>query len=97
MTAQQLIWDIFSRSQNIQAPDMRNLSAEQFAYLRDLIELEASAAPATLRKGESGSLVWMPPGADKYILTEYAPTGRHSLTRLPNYGLQGAGMLFPNP
>ena len=91
MTAQQLIAETFSCVQSGAASNLRRLSPRQFTWLRDLIEVEAGG---TIGRGDMGSLVWTPPGPDKYVLTEDPRGEKHTLTRLGNISTSGAGNLF---
>ncbi|MFC5861079.1 hypothetical protein ACFPT7_02105 [Acidicapsa dinghuensis] len=80
MTAEYLVAEIFSRTQRVVDSDVRVLTERQFAALRGLILSEEPKG--TVLRGDGGSMVWMPPGPLKYVLTEYRASGRRSLTRM---------------
>ena len=93
MTTFDLIDSIFSRpGWRGAAPNVRSITPEQLKFLRDLIQKDPESHKA--RTGDRGSLVWMPAGPHKYILTE-DPTGgeKHTLTRLSNIAA-ASGSLF---
>jgi hypothetical protein len=92
MTAFDLIDSIFSRPAWGVAPNVRRISREQLVYLRGLIDRDAEAGKA--RKGAPGSLVWMPPGPHKYVLSEDLGGDRHTLTRLSNIAASQEPSLF---
>lgn len=93
MTAFDLIDSIFSRPQTGIAGNMRRVTPAQLKYLRDLIGADPEGGH--VRNGGPGSLVWMPSGRHKYVLTE-DPTGgdKHTLTRLSNLIGTESGRLF---
>lgn len=93
MTAHELIESIFRRAQPGLPGNMRRITTSQLKYLRDLIGADEEGAAVT--RGLSNSLVWMPSGRHKYVLTE-DPTGgnRHTLTRMSNLVASDAGSLF---
>jgi len=94
MTAHDLIDSIFSRpSWGRGASTVRHITAEQLKYLRDLIGADPESHRA--RAGGPGSLVWMPAGRYKYVLTE-DPTGgtKHTLSRLGGIDTSETGRLF---
>lgn len=93
MIAHDLIESIFSRSGwRAAAPNVRSITPEQLKFLRDLIAKDPESHKA--RAGDRGSLVWMPSGPFKYVLTE-DPTGgkKHTLARLSNIAA-ASGSLF---
>lgn len=92
MKAMALIDDIFRRPQRGNENNVRRVSPAQLKYLRDLIESEGPRA--AIRQGAPGSLIWMPSGPSKYILTEDLSGNRHTLTRLLNLETGDAGSLF---
>ncbi|MGB7986544.1 MAG: hypothetical protein WCF54_15355, partial [Terracidiphilus sp.] len=57
-----------------------------------LIDSDAEAAAVT--RGAPGSLVWMPSGRYKYVLTEDLTGEKHTLSRLKSLTATGAGNLF---
>lgn len=93
MTAHGLIADIFGRAQPGLPGNMRRITAAQLKYLRDLIDQDEEGNAA--RRGDRGSIVWMPSGRWKYVLTEDT-SGRekHTLTKLGNLTPTDAGRLF---
>jgi hypothetical protein len=92
MTAHNLISDIFSRSQTGIADNMRRITRPQLNLLIKLIgENEESGA---VQRGSGGSLVWMPRGLDKYVITEDPRGNKHTLTHLSNLIPTGMGSLF---
>ena len=92
MTAFDLIDSIFSRHQDGVPGNMRRVSREQLNYLRDLIGADPEGAAVT--KGTAGSVVWMPSGRNKYVLTEDLIGKKHTLTRLSNIVASETGRLF---
>jgi hypothetical protein len=93
MTAFDLIDSIFSRaSWGGAAANVRRITPDQLKYLRDLIEKDAESHKA--RAGAPGSLVWMPAGPHKYVVTEDLVGNKHTLTRLSNIVAQESGRLF---
>jgi hypothetical protein len=92
-TAHDLIDSIFSRGQEGIAGNMRRITAGQLKYLRDLIDANPEGAAVT--RGAPGSLIWMPSGRYKYVITE-DPTGgkKHTLTQLSSLAPSDEGMLF---
>jgi hypothetical protein len=93
MTAFDLIDSIFARpaSRGMDA-NIRRLTPEQLGYLRGLIERDAESA--AVRPGAPGSLVWMPKGRHKYVITEDARGGKHTLARLSSIEAGRSGRLF---
>lgn len=77
---------------------MRRLTPRQFKELRRLIgDAHRRALYGTgdsLHCGDNGSLIWTPPGPDKYVLTEDAHSDKRTILRLPNIGASGAASLF---
>lgn len=92
MTAHDLITDIFSRPQRGVAGNMRRITRRQLDYLVGLIGKDQDGD--AVRHGTDGGLVWMPPGPEKYVITEDARGDRHTLTRLANIIPSGMGSLF---
>jgi len=93
MTAHDLIDSIFSRAAwGGVAPNVRRITPEQLCYLRDLIGADPEGGAA--KPGAPGSLVWMPSGRHKYILTEDLHGTKHTLTRLSNICASESGRLF---
>lgn len=91
MTADYLIDQIFSRHREMPS-DMRVLTAREFVALRGLILKEESKG--TVHTGLGGSLVWMPPGEVKYVLTEDRVRWKHTLTRMSTAAAVESGRLF---
>ena len=94
MTAFDLIDSIFTHAPWGGADrNVRRVTGDQLRYLRDLIQKDPESSKA--RAGAPGSLVWMPSGPHKYVLTE-DPTGgqKHTLTRLSNIAAQESRGLF---
>jgi len=93
MTAFDLIDSIFSRPAfGVAQGNIRSISDRQYAKLRELIGEDPEGGAVTT--GTGGSLVWMPSGRHKYILTEDLRTGKHTLTRLSNIIASESGRLF---
>ena len=94
MTAHELIEDIFRRPQRGVAGNERRITMKQLVYLRDLIGQDEEGA--AVKPGRGLSLVWMPSGRTKFVLTE-DPTGgdKHTITKYMNLVPSGAGELFP--
>jgi hypothetical protein len=92
MTARDLIADIFSRPQRGVAGNMRRITRRQLDYLVGLIGEEQESG--AVQRGAGASLVWMPGGREKYVITEDARGDRHTLTRLANVVSGGTGSLF---
>jgi len=93
VTAHDLIYSIFSRPARGVEGNTRYISLEQLDYLVDLIGRDEGGG--AVQRGRGKSLVWMPSGRDKYLVTE-DPTGgkKHTLTRLSNIVPSGMGSLF---
>jgi|ERR1035437_3147474 hypothetical protein len=91
--AHDLIDSIFRWPQEGVACNMRRISAGQLKYLRDLIDADPEGA--AVAKGAPGSLIWMPSGSNKYVITE-DPTGgkKHTLTELSSVAPSESGRLF---
>ena len=93
MKALDLIDSIFARPQGYVSRDVRRITGEQLAYLRDLIEKDPEAAK--VRSGQNGSLVWMPAGCGQFVLTEDTSGGKkHTLARLGGVETEKTGSLF---
>jgi len=93
MTAHDLIDSIFGRAQVFAGANVRHITEDQLKYLRDLILKDPEAAKA--RNGQGGSLVWMPAGKHKYVLTEDLAGGkRHTLTKISHIEAEGQASLF---
>jgi len=93
MTPFDLIDSIFSRAPwRGMSGNQRHITRDQLVYLRDLIDADPEAAK--VKRGAPGSLVWMPSGRHKYILTEDLIGEKHTLTRLSNIAASGMGSLF---
>jgi hypothetical protein len=91
MTAHELIDSIFSKPQG--GPGhLRRITRRQLDYLRSLIEADEEGG--AVREGAPGSLIWMPMGRWKYVLTEDRLGDKHMLTRLGNIVPSGTGKLF---
>ncbi len=92
MTAHDLITSIFSRPQQGVAGNMRRITRAQLDFLVGLIgEDEEGGA---MQRGLGGSMVWMPSGRNKYVITEDLRGNRHTITRLANIVPSGIGRLF---
>lgn len=93
MTAHGLIDEIFSRVQEGVAGNVRRITQRQFDYLRELIGQDEEGG--AVRSGMNGSIIWMPSGRHKYVLTA-PPPGRKlgTLTKLNNLAPSGTGSLF---
>jgi hypothetical protein len=94
MTAHDLIDSIFSRPQQSVAGNIRYISEDQRKFLTDLIGQDSEGGSVT--RGAGGSLVWVPSGRHKYVLTENVTIGRkpHTLMRLSNIIASETGRLF---
>lgn len=93
MTAINLIESIFRRAPWKNEPgDMRHITRAQLDYLRNLISAGPEGGAVT--RGGVGSLVWMPKGRYKYILTEDPRGNKHTLTRLSSLAALDIGSLF---
>lgn len=94
MTAFDLIDSIFSwPARRGMEGNVRRITPRQLIKLRELIGEDPEGG--AVRSGAPGSLIWMPSGRNKYIVTE-DPTGgdMHTLTRLSNIVPSGCGSLF---
>ena len=91
MNAAQLVDSIFRRDQPGAAANVRQLTFDQFKYLRDLILNEEHRG--TVSHGLDGSLIWARDGKESYQLSENRVAWKHSLTRLASPGA-GSGTLF---
>lgn len=93
MTAYELIDSIFARVQPGMPGNERRITRRQLDWLRDLIGADPEGG--AVRSGGPGSLVWMPSGRTKYIITE-DPTGgdKHTLVKLANLTPSAEGRLF---
>ncbi len=93
MTAYELIDSIFARVQPRMPGNERRITRRQLDWLRDLIGADSEGG--AVRSGGPGSLVWMPSGRTKYVITE-DPTGgeKHTLAKLMNLTASGEGRLF---
>jgi hypothetical protein len=92
MTAHQLIDSIFSRPQMWLPGNMRRITRAQLDFLVNLIDEDEEGG--AVEKGSGSSLVWMPSGRHKYVITEDASGGKHTLTRMSNLVASSAGRLF---
>lgn len=92
MTAEYLVTEIFSRTQLGTPSEWRRLTERQFVALRALILNEEPKG--TVHTGLGGSLVWMPPGQWKYVLTEDRDRWKHQLTRMSTAAPAESGRLF---
>ena len=93
MTAHGLIASIFGRVQPGMQGHVRRISRRQLDWLRDLIGADEEGG--AVRPGDApGSLIWMPSGRWKYVLTEDRIGDKHTLTRLTTLRPTGAGRLF---
>lgn len=93
-TAHDLIESIFARaSWGGMAGNMRRLTPDQLSFLRNLIDKDPEGGAVT--RGDRGSMVWMPSGRHKYVITEDPTNGtKHTLTRLSNLVASESGRLF---
>ena len=93
MTAYDLIDSIFARPARGVDGSSRRITTAQLDYLIDLIGRDEEGA--AIQRGRGKSLVWMPSGRNKYVVTE-DPTGgdKHTLARLANFVPSGQGRLF---
>lgn len=91
MTAHGLIESIFSRWQDGPG-NVRRITRAQLDYLRGLIDADEEGGAVT--RGSPGSLVWMPMGRWKYVLTEDLRGEKHTLVKLGNVVASGTGSLF---
>jgi hypothetical protein len=71
---------------------MRRITPDQLKYLRNLIGADPEGGAIT--RGAPGSLIWMPMGRHKYVITEDLAGKKHTLTRLSNITASETGMLF---
>jgi hypothetical protein len=93
MTAHDLIDSIFSQAAwGVAAANVRRITPRQLLKLRELIDEDPEGGAA--KPGAPGSLVWMPSGRHKYILTEDLHGTKHTLTRLSNICASESGRLF---
>jgi hypothetical protein len=93
MVARDLIESIFSRPAWRGTPgNVRRITRDQLVYLRNLIEADPEAE--AVKRGAPGSLVWMPSGRYKFVLTEDLIGDKHTLTKLSNIVASKTGMLF---
>lgn len=93
MTARELIDDIFGRAQLGMPANMRRITGDQVKFLRDLIREDPEGGAVT--RGDLGSLVWMPGGTHKFVITEDPNGGKkHTLTKLSNLVASETGRLF---
>ena len=93
MTAFDLIDSIFARVQPGMPGNMRRITPRQLKYLRDLIGADPEGG--AVKDGGRGSLVWMPAGRTKYVLTEDPIGGeKHTLTKMGNLRPSAEGRLF---
>lgn len=92
MTAHDLIADIFRRPQDGVAPNMRRITRAQMDYLLSLIGQDEEGG--AMQRGTGGSLIWMPSGRNKYVITEDPRGNRHTLTRLQTIAPVAMGSLF---
>lgn len=92
MTAHELIGSIFSRVQDGVAPNMRRITRAQLDYLLTLIGRDEDGG--AMKRGDGGSIIWMPTGRNKYVITEDPRGNRHTLTRLIALAPVDAGRLF---
>ena len=92
MTAHQLIDSIFSRPQMWLPGNMRRITPAQLDFLVNLIDEDEEGG--AIEKGSGRSLVWMPSGRHKYVITEDAKGGKHTLTRMSNLVASASGRLF---
>lgn len=92
MTAFDLIDSIFARVQGGMPGNMRRITPAQLIYLRNLIDADPEGGAVT--RGSPGSLVWMPAGRTKYVLTEDLRGNKHTLTKFANIVASDTGRLF---
>jgi hypothetical protein len=93
VTAHDLIDSIFRRPAWKDEPgNLRHVTRAQLDYLRRLID--ANPEGGAVMRGMGDSLVWMPMGRDKYVLTEDPRGNKHTLMRLANIVPSEAGRLF---
>jgi hypothetical protein len=93
-TAHDLIASIFSRPQQGVAGNMRRITRRQMLFLKDLIGQDEEGG--ALRPGSLNSLVWMPRGRMKYVITEDVSGEKHTLTKLMMPVAVDEGSLFPS-
>ena len=92
MTAHGFIDQLFSRPSFGLDGNMRRLTPGQLDLLRNLIgEDEEGGA---VQRGANGSLIWMPSGRPKYVITEDPRGGKHILARFSNLKASASGSLF---
>lgn len=93
MKAFELIDSIFARPARGVEGNTRRISTAQLDYLIDLIGKDDEGG--AVQRGRGKSLVWMPSGRDKYVLTEDSTGGeKHTISRLANIIPTGQGRLF---
>jgi hypothetical protein len=92
MKALDLIADIFARPQRGAAPDLRRITTGQLDLLLELIGEDQHAG--AVQRGLGRSVVWTPPGTQKYVVTEDARGDKHTLMRLRAVDAAAIGMLF---
>jgi hypothetical protein len=92
MTAREFISELFARPGYGCASNMRRLTAPQFELLIKLIGEDANAG--AVQRGLGRSLVWKPPGAEKYVITEDPRGQKHTVTIMPGAAASGSGLLF---
>lgn len=92
MAAFEFIDEILSRHQSGVPGNERWITANQRAKILELIgEHEESGA---LRGNAGGSLIWMPKGRRKFVLSDHNNCKRHKLTVLANLVESESGRLF---
>jgi hypothetical protein len=92
MTAFDLIDSIYARAGWGVEGNTRRITRRQMSKLIELIGEDKQGGD--LRRGTGSSLVWMPSGRDKYVITEDLRGERHTLTRLPSIAIGSMGSLF---
>ena len=92
MTAHELIGSIFSRPQMWLPGNMRRITPAQLDFLVNLIDEDEEGG--AVEKGSGRSLVWMPSGRHKYVITEDLSGKKHMITRMSNLVASASGRLF---
>jgi hypothetical protein len=93
MTAHNLIDSIFSRPSWRDDPgNLRRLTPDQLDFLLKLIGKDEEGG--AVQRGMGRSIVWMPSGRHKYVVTEDPGGRKHTLTRQANLVASESGRLF---
>ncbi len=75
--------------------EKRRITPGQYAKLLDLIGRDEDGGALT--KGMGGSLVWMPRGRNKWVITEELGGKSYVLTKMMSLAASDSGRLFPDP